>query len=172
MKMKKMMFLMLVFLWGLSAGMNAQVTIGSSSEPAKSAVLDLNTGGSHDKGLLLPRLDLASATDISKLSAAPEIGLMVYATGDKTTPGDKKGLKEGVYSWDGVKWATGGSSVGIPVTGITVNPTGIIFPATDSPTRTLAATVLPACANQAVTWERGGYTCKSGNNHDYGYFGR
>ncbi|GHT51649.1 hypothetical protein FACS189440_20920 [Bacteroidia bacterium] len=153
MKMKKMMFLMLVFLWGLSAGMNAQVTIGSSSEPAKSAVLDLNTGGSHDKGLLLPRLDLASATDISKLSAAPEIGLMVYATGDKTTPGDKKGLKEGVYSWDGVKWATGGSSVGIPVTGITVNPTGIIFPATDSPTRTLAASVLPTCANQAVTWE-------------------
>lgn len=148
------MFLMPVFLWSLSAGMNAQVTIGSSSEPAKSAVLDLNTGGSHDKGLLLPRLDLATATDVSTLSAAPEIGLMVYATGDKTTPGDKLGLKEGVYSWDGVKWSSGGgSSVSIPVTGITVNPTGIIFPATDSPTRTLAATVLPVCANQAVTWE-------------------
>jgi hypothetical protein len=82
----------------ITTGLNAQVTIGSLSEPAPSAVLDLNTGGLGNLGFLLPRIALTSDTDDETIDS-PAVGLMVYADGTG-------GLPAGIYVWDGAKWQT------------------------------------------------------------------
>ncbi|GHT47932.1 hypothetical protein FACS189440_10090 [Bacteroidia bacterium] len=116
--MKKTIFGLLSLLLLTATGMNAQVTIGSKENPAESAVLDLNTGGAGNLGLLLPRVALTSETDKTTTAAVPVPGLMVYATGTA-------GLAAGVYAWDGSKWQTGSSSTSIvvpySVTGFTLN---------------------------------------------------
>jgi uncharacterized protein (TIGR02145 family) len=93
--MKKIFFLMLVLLIGVSASMNAQVRIGGTDDPNTSAVLDLNAtdeSNSGALGLALPRVVLTSAT--AQLNGAvPPNGTVVYNTG-----GD---LSEGIYYWTG-----------------------------------------------------------------------
>jgi hypothetical protein len=55
----------------ITTGLNAQVTIGSTEDPAPSAVLDLNTGGPGNLGFLLPRVALTSADDQQLLIYRP-----------------------------------------------------------------------------------------------------
>jgi hypothetical protein len=86
----------------ITTSLNAQVTIGSAENPAESAVLDLNTGGPGNLGLLLPRVALTSADDDETI-ASPATGLMVYASGTD-------GLPAGIYVWDGAKWQTNSTS--------------------------------------------------------------
>ena len=87
---------------------SAQVTIGSEQAPEKNALLDLreNTADSlSSKGLLLPRVKLASTTATTPLSAHVK-GMFVYntATTNDVTPG--------IYYNDGSKWVatTGGQT--------------------------------------------------------------
>lgn len=102
-----------------TTSVNAQVTIGSSEEPAQSAVLDLNTGGAGNLGLLLPRVALTSDVDAVTIHE-PAAGLMVYADGTG-------GLPAGVYVWDGEKWQTNATASGatltvdVPVTSFSLN---------------------------------------------------
>jgi hypothetical protein len=85
-----------------SVGVKAQVTIGSLSEPDGSALLDLNTGGSHDKGLLLPIVQLEGEKDVETVEN-PATGLLVYSNG-------LGGLQPaGVYVWNGAMWVTTGA---------------------------------------------------------------
>jgi hypothetical protein len=116
---EKIYLLLLLFLWATTDA-KAQVTIGSTENPAASAILDLNTGGKNNLGLLLPRVALTSETDKITV-ASPATGLMVYADGTG-------GLTAGVYVWDGAKWKTTKSSditVENPVTVFTLSPNPI-----------------------------------------------
>jgi len=78
---------------------NAQVTIGSSTEPNNDALLDLkeDTNGESTKGLLLPRVKLVNLTNPSPLLQHIE-GLMVY---NLQTTGQ---ISPGLYKNDGTKW--------------------------------------------------------------------
>jgi hypothetical protein len=99
MKMKKMIYLMLLFMVLGAAGAKAQVVIGSlSKNPDPSAVLDLNTGNSSNgyKGLLLPNVSLTGDKDVTTIPN-PATGLLVYNTGAGGL------IPAGMYWWDGVK---------------------------------------------------------------------
>ncbi|GHT39080.1 hypothetical protein FACS189437_01460 [Bacteroidia bacterium] len=97
--MKKMMFLMLtLFLWG-AANVNAQVTIGSNTEPHSGAILDLQ---SDNLGLKLPNVELDD--DLTQFVLPEEgdftkdnaIGMIVYNTNTN--------VSEGIYAWNGKRW--------------------------------------------------------------------
>ena len=87
----------------------SQVTIGSSVPPAKGALLDLkqNNDGSSNKGLALPRVELAANNILTVASGSTEeinhIGLVVYNT--KTIVTNKEELLcPGVHVWNGKRW--------------------------------------------------------------------
>ncbi len=78
--MKKIIFL-LVFVSVLALRTQAQVTIGSGEPPHEKALLDIkeNADGSSTKGMILPRVALASALDFFG-SSTHEKGAIVYNT--------------------------------------------------------------------------------------------
>ena len=97
-----------------SVCLQAQVTIGSSDEPHVGAVLDLQ---STEKGLLLPRVELANVNSFAPLTEDAEKdakGMVVYNTKENVIGG----TGTGIYSWDGSKWsaisASGGSMITEP----------------------------------------------------------
>ena len=93
----------------------AQVTIGSEQAPQKDALLDLRentTDSLSSKGLLLPRVALASTTATTPLGAHVK-GMFVYNT---ATTGD---VKPGIYYNDGTQWvAAAGGQSSTPATGL------------------------------------------------------
>jgi hypothetical protein len=98
----------------LLAGMvsvNAQVRIGSDSEPHGGSILDLSNAGSL--GMLLPRVSL-DAADVFKLSgdatASTATGMVVYNTNATMA----NGYGAGIYVWDGAKWNIVGQGVFVP----------------------------------------------------------
>jgi uncharacterized protein (TIGR02145 family) len=95
--MKRMIFLMLMLLIGVSVSMNAQVRIGGLDDPNASAVLDLNANNDavptgNKGGLSLPRISLATTTALLN-GAVPPNGTVIYNTGGA--------LNEGIYYWTG-----------------------------------------------------------------------
>ncbi|MDR2627731.1 MAG: hypothetical protein LBC40_06830 [Dysgonamonadaceae bacterium] len=117
---EKFRLLTLVAVSGISAGMQAQVTIGSSEQPAKGALLDIKeqAAGAGNVtattgGVVLPRVKLKSLTTMEPFIPANDpdwtnnaqtrikerhAGLMVY---NLTTDAN---FKPGVYTWDGTRW--------------------------------------------------------------------
>jgi hypothetical protein len=98
--MKKIFFLMLVLLMGVSASMNAQVRIGGTDDPNPSAVLDLNAtdeSNNGDLGLALPRVELTSTGESTPLAAFVK-GMTVYNTANRND------VTEGTYYCDGNRW--------------------------------------------------------------------
>jgi hypothetical protein len=105
-----------------TAGVNAQVTVGSQAEPASGALLDLKnlsivTPGavSADKGLLFPRVNLTSRTSLYPIVTvnptdptikANHTGLTVYNL--NLVAGEN--LTEGLYIWDGLEWVKPGGT--------------------------------------------------------------
>jgi len=89
----------------LAVNVQAQVSIGESSEPQLGALLDLK---SDDKGLLMPRVSLNDPTSLKPMltdlmandadSMKLHTGLTVYNTTNTN------GLCEGVYTWTGSRW--------------------------------------------------------------------
>ncbi|GHT47307.1 hypothetical protein FACS189440_07420 [Bacteroidia bacterium] len=102
MKMKKMIFLMLLSFLGITASMNAQVRIGGTDEPNASALLDVNKtddpNPAGNLGLGLPRVELTSATQPLATGNTPKPGTMVYNTGSALDGA-------GVYYWATNAWA-------------------------------------------------------------------
>jgi hypothetical protein len=80
-------------LFVLTLPLSAQIGVGTTT-PNSAAVLDVN---SSNRGFLLPRMALTSATDATTI-ASPAKGLIVYnkATGGLTP--------EGLYLWNGTAW--------------------------------------------------------------------
>lgn len=89
-------------------GVNGGVTIGSSSEPAGGALLQLkennNDGINSTKGLLLGRVKLTSLNNLNDiepgLNKEVHIGLIIY----NETENASLSLHKGFYVWDGSKW--------------------------------------------------------------------
>ena len=132
-----------------TAGMNAQVTIGDSSEPREGAILDLQ---SDSKGLLLPQVLL---TDIGVYlpGVTPIDGMLVFNTNEGILNGEGKG----VYVWDNTKlqWVFNGYRAGavvVPVTEVKVTaPVDFIISGHDLQ---FTAEVIPAGAtNRTVSWD-------------------
>ncbi|MDR1501395.1 MAG: hypothetical protein LBT43_02935 [Prevotella sp.] len=110
-----------------SAGLSAQVTIGSGIPPVKAALLDIKTQEADNEnitsdsgGIVLPRVKLTNVNTLEPFikTTDPEwsianqdktkkihTGLMVYNL--NTSSG---GFKEGVYIWDGTAWRIGAGS--------------------------------------------------------------
>jgi hypothetical protein len=115
--MKKDFFWFILFLMVFgTAGVKAQVTIGSTQEPHEGAILDLK---STDKGLKLPVILLDNISnfqlDGNETSA---VGMVVYNA--KTTTIGGKGV--GIYVWDGTKWLFTGMLPTVSLTKITITP--------------------------------------------------
>ncbi len=81
-----------ILLYGIQT-VSAQVTGINTQTPDDSSVLDIV---SNDKGLLIPRVDLTSATLDLDGQAGQAEGLFVYNTGST--------LDTGFYFWDGSEW--------------------------------------------------------------------
>ena len=107
--MKSKLSLLLICILAGMMSANAQVTIGSTNDPHKGAILDLD---SKSKGLLLPKVELNDAKVFQLSSDAAEIasgvGMVVFNT--KADIKDGNGI--GVYVWDGSTWlaVSGGAS--------------------------------------------------------------
>jgi uncharacterized protein (TIGR02145 family) len=99
-QMKKIFFLMLSFLIGSAASMNAQVRIGGLEDPHQSAVLDLNEDDEANEGNLgfaLPRVFLREKNQ--KLNnAKPADGTVIYNTNSDYARG------RGIYFWTDSLW--------------------------------------------------------------------
>ena len=100
--MRKKIYLMTILAMAGMTNTYAQVRIGGSETPNKSAVLDLNpddqtSEGNATLGLALPRVKLKSCADAYPLSSHVK-GMTVYnlATADDAAPG--------FYTNDGTKW--------------------------------------------------------------------
>ena len=112
--MKKMVLLIVTLLLTTTGVIRSQVTIGTLSEPAKGALLDLKqqddlTGNTNSsKGVMLPRVLLTDMNSLSPMLSGADLtdatlklshtGLVVYNV-NTTSP-----FQEGIYSWDGEKW--------------------------------------------------------------------
>ena len=102
------LFLLTFFLTSISSGLRwggvlcaQSVAINNTGVVAKaSAVLDLDAG---NKGLLIPRVSLLSATDVATIPS-PETSLLIYNTNTAGTSPDN--VVPGFYYWDGTKWIT------------------------------------------------------------------
>jgi hypothetical protein len=107
------------------AAVNAQVTIGSGSEPANGALLQLketDTQGTDPlkitnatKGLLYPRVALTSVYSLKPLIETPTSEEKTQATGmivfnTSVLVGD--GLDLGVYMWNGSQWVLVSDAIG------------------------------------------------------------
>ena len=72
-----------------------------------SAVLDLDAG---NKGMLIPRVSLTSATDVLTI-ASPAISLLIYNTA--TAGASPDDVLPGFYYWNGIKWVSFSSQTGM-----------------------------------------------------------
>lgn len=105
---KRNLFLILGCLFLIALPGKAQVTIGSDAKPLDGALLQLKenengaTQANSKKGLLLPRVSLASTTDMSGIDGmtstnqASYKGLLVYNV--------STAVPSGTYVWTGDKW--------------------------------------------------------------------
>lgn len=104
-------YLFLTILLVCSTTMIAQVTIGSSEEPVKGALLDLKEDGTTSKGLGLPRVALQAYNKVKMGADAPEytdkenhMGLVVYNVNPDYNQCDTASIPPGLHIWDGQKW--------------------------------------------------------------------
>ena len=95
--------------------------------PAPSAMLDVSA---TNKGVLLPRIGLTSATDVITIPS-PATSLLIYNT---TTSGViPNNVTSGYYYWNGTKWTPfGGFSDDWSLTGNTGTTAGTNFLGTTS----------------------------------------
>jgi len=96
MKMKKTIFLMLALMFVCAAGMNAQVTVGSTADPR--ATLDVITNATVPAGIIAPHV---SGTVMEGAGyGAPQKGAIAYAI----APFGTTVTAEGYYYFDGTEW--------------------------------------------------------------------
>jgi len=129
MSKKRLFLLLFLFISFCTHLLYGQVTIGSGYEPADGVLLDLkqwdmeNGGKTADKGLLFPRVELASPTSLEPLLNATDAqniakklahkGTVVYnlvtpiinsKLTDQNLTLAATSLNEGLYYWDGEQW--------------------------------------------------------------------
>jgi hypothetical protein len=111
----KHLFLLPALAFFVCAGLQAQVTFGGLTEPAKGALLDLNSPTGNKGGLLLSNVAI---TDLGSIPTGNNVfpgvspdslninrrlrGALVYNTHPETVPG--------VYVWSGKRWLPAGET--------------------------------------------------------------
>ncbi len=78
--------------------LKAQVGIGTTN-PAQGSMLDID---SSDKGILIPRVALTATTDVTTITPAASLGLLVFNTA--TAGAGTTAVSEGFYYWNGSLW--------------------------------------------------------------------
>jgi hypothetical protein len=129
----------------------AQVTVGSQTEPAAGALLDLKNlatpgtnNSSADKGLLLPRVNLQSQTSLLPMSGDPSthVGLTVYNVNPAAA-----NLSVGQYIWNGTKWEKSGGTelqtITIPNNTLLILNSDIVSVINPATSTAVASVVLP-----------------------------
>ena len=92
--MQKLCVLLLLI---LSFNLNAQVGVGTRN-PDASAMFQVE---SNDKGVLIPKVALTSASDIATVTS-PANGLLIFNT--STTSSSNDSLSPGFYFYNGFEW--------------------------------------------------------------------
>jgi len=87
-----------IFLLLSSITLKAQVGIGTTN-PAQGSMLDID---SSDKGILIPRVSLTATTDVTTITPAASLGLLVFNTA--TAGAGTTAVSEGFYYWNGSIW--------------------------------------------------------------------
>lgn len=128
-------FVLLFFCKGLQA-QNASVNNTGTAANA-SAMLDVSAA---NKGLLIPRVSLVSASDVSTI-ASPATSLLVYNLATSGTAPDN--VVPGYYYWNGSRW----TSFGGKVASLLTFSTGIIL---NGSSVTSAAPVLMGFGNHTT----------------------
>ena len=108
MKSKLILLTQLIILF-LCVKITAQVGINTTS-PDQSSILDIS---STNKGLLIPRINLISASDITTI-INPRTSLLIYNTA--TTTGIDN-VSPGFYYWDSTKWVSLNNNLNWLITG-------------------------------------------------------
>ena len=158
--MKKLLLLSILFpstlLWE-GAGLRCQsVGIGTLT-PDPSALLDIVSGS---KGLLIPRVNLTSVTDVTTIPA-PAISLLVYNT-NAGLPGGGAGF----YYWNGTQWGVISGTMGATGSTGVIGATGLL--GDSGITGSTGATGIQGnSGNTGVTGESGA----TGNTGDTGSIG-
>jgi hypothetical protein len=155
MKMKKMILLMLVFFLGITAGLNAQVNIGSNNPPKKGTVLDLSQSG-QKLGLALPTVTLTGSASFQLdggSNGSGAAGTIVYhdnANADAALPA-------GLYVWTGSTWIASNTPPQKKLTAFTLSPTSLAFNVSDADITVNVDTWAPFDASvKEVTWSISG----------------
>jgi hypothetical protein len=153
MKMKKMIFLMLVFCMGITASMNAQVNIGSTAVPQPGAILDLSQGN-QKLGLILPNVPLADVGTWQLDAGTGVEGTVVYNTNENLLDAANSKIGKGIFVWVGSGWQAAKSGAGSPlVLGFDLTPATDVVPAFVGGTIGFTASDFqPASAAAGVTW--------------------
>jgi uncharacterized protein YjdB len=153
MKMKKMIFLMLVFFLGISAGTNAQVNIGSEDGPQPGAVLDLSQG-SQKLGLILPNVPLANVGTWQLDAGTGVEGTVVYNTNADLKDAGNQTIGKGIFVWVGNGWQAAKSGAGSAlVLGFDLSPASSTVPILVNGTIEFTASGFqPAGAAAGVNW--------------------
>jgi len=94
MKRTRLFVIVAVICCQMNADSQQNIGIGTST-PNGSSLLDIN---SINKGLLIPRINLVSETDLTTI-VNPLISLLIYNTNSALPDGD------GFYFWNGNKWS-------------------------------------------------------------------
>jgi hypothetical protein len=126
MKMKKMIFLMVLSFLGITASMNAQVNIGSAGEPKPGALLDLSQSG-QNLGLILPNVYLANMSDwqLDEGNGDNVSGLVVFNTNNDLVDATGAKIGKGIYVWSGSNWMAAKSGAGASLLwGFDLSPNG------------------------------------------------
>ncbi|GHT41074.1 hypothetical protein FACS189437_07530 [Bacteroidia bacterium] len=131
-------------------GTNGRIRIGKTN-PQGAAVLDLNVdnstaGTGNIGGLALPRIAL-DTTNVQLNGTTPINGTVVYNTNATM----KGGQGAGLYMWTGGKWNN--ITMAVPVSSITLSPSGTVYILGEGKTITIDATIAPDNAsNPALRW--------------------
>ncbi|MEP6795324.1 MAG: hypothetical protein ABJB16_13425 [Saprospiraceae bacterium] len=93
----------------------------TGTPPAASAMLDVNNA---NKGMLIPRISLLSATDVATITS-PVTSLLIYNTATAGT--FPNNVVPGYYYWNGTKWTSVGNTSGADRDQLIPFSTGVII---------------------------------------------
>lgn len=171
--MKRITYLLtLILLFGINSA-QAQHGFGTNSPDAQ-AVIDASA---TNKGILIPRVALTAANNISPFTATPTKSMLVYNTATSGT--SPNNVTQGYYYWNGSSWEriTNGSDTGATLSqgqGITAfsydgsaNATVAIADGSVTTTMIANATILPEdmeISNSGLTWNFTGTLQQGGND--------
>ena len=109
------LLILLIFTFFINENAVSQIGIGTTT-PSAGSLLDIE---SSEKGILIPRVDIANLATIAPITGGATVSLLVWNTNIVTGTG--------FHYWNGTNWVALGGTTGTvnAVNGLTTNPTDI-----------------------------------------------